>query len=85
MTDDREMMKDIREAIDACTRGVDEAPTLRYRVLRCWINHGTPGFCRQFPAQKRSVAPDVLSGGFFLSSREELREAELFSCLLPKS
>ena len=34
MTDDREMMKDIREAIDACTRGVDEAPTLRYRVLR---------------------------------------------------
>ena len=34
MTDERKMTTDIRAAIDACTRGVDEAPTLRYRVLQ---------------------------------------------------
>ena len=34
MANDQELMMNIRAAIDDCTRGVDEAPSLRYRVLR---------------------------------------------------
>ena len=34
MANDQELMMSIRAAIDDCTRGVDEAPSLRNRVLR---------------------------------------------------
>ena len=34
MNEDLKMTETIREAINACTRGVDEAPSLRYRVLQ---------------------------------------------------
>ena len=34
MNEDLKMTADIRDAVNACTRGVDEAPSLRYRVLQ---------------------------------------------------
>ncbi|MBR0515078.1 MAG: hypothetical protein IJK06_12615 [Clostridia bacterium] len=34
MANDQELMMNIRAAIDDCTRGVDEAPSLRYEILR---------------------------------------------------
>ena len=34
MNDDLKLTESIRDAIDACTRGVDEAPSLRCRVLQ---------------------------------------------------
>ena len=34
MANDQELMMSIRAAIDDCTRGVDEAPSLRCKVLR---------------------------------------------------
>ena len=34
MNEDLKMTETIREAINACTRGVDEAPSLRYRFLQ---------------------------------------------------
>ena len=34
MANDQELMTRIRAAIDDCTRGVDEAPSLRYGILR---------------------------------------------------
>ena len=34
MKSDREIMNSVRAAIDDCTRGIDEAPSLQYRVAR---------------------------------------------------
>ena len=34
MKNDQEIMNDIRAAIDDCTRGIDEAPTLQFRVAQ---------------------------------------------------
>lgn len=34
MNEDLKMTETIREAINACTRGVDEAPSIRYRILQ---------------------------------------------------
>ncbi|MBR3743275.1 MAG: DUF4179 domain-containing protein [Clostridia bacterium] len=34
MKSDREIMRSIRAAIDDCTRGIDEAPSLQYRIAR---------------------------------------------------
>ncbi len=34
MTNDREIMQQVRSAIDDCTRGIDQAPSLRYQILK---------------------------------------------------
>lgn len=34
MKNDQEIMKNIRAAIDDCTRGIDEAPTLQFRIAQ---------------------------------------------------
>ena len=34
MKSDLEMMQAIRSAIDDCTKGIDEAPSLQYQIAR---------------------------------------------------
>ena len=34
MKTDQEIMNSIRAAIDDCTRGIDEAPSLHYQIAR---------------------------------------------------
>ena len=34
MKSDQEIMRNIRAAIDDCTQGIDEAPSLQYRIAR---------------------------------------------------
>ena len=33
MKNDRQLQEQVRSAIDACTRGLDNAPSLRHQVL----------------------------------------------------
>ena len=48
MKNDREIMNSIRAAIDDCTRGIEEMPSLQYRIAR--KAKGEEPMAKKYPA-----------------------------------